>query len=353
MIQGTSKIRNEKEYRALPLDSASTLKDFAEDRKKYYRKYILLESVEEEETQSSLMGRLVDTLLLEREKFNDRFTLSACIKAPSGMMLDFVNALCNITIECLDEEGKVTRSFEDRSKDAYIKSGYSIAYERVLKNFEGGDAEIYYNEILNSRVKGLSIVTAMDIDNAEKVVDNLRTNFVTSEIVNTVDSARYTVKNQLQVENFEIDGFPLKGMMDKMITDHFQHKIYVYDLKCVWSVENFYHEYYLKRKAYIQAYVYYRAAMKIANSLKEETSIHYDVEPPIFLVCDSINYYNPLLYKLSEADLSDAYEGFEYKGRQYPGVKTIIEELKFSLENNIWNISRENYLSNGVVKLKK
>ena len=52
-------------------------------------------------------------------------------------------------------------------------------------------------------------------------------------------------------------------------------------------------------------------------------------------------------------DLNDAYTGFEYKGRQYPGVASIISDLKFAMENNVWNISRENYLNNGIVPIRK
>jgi hypothetical protein len=51
-------------------------------------------------------------------------------------------------------------------------------------------------------------------------------------------------------------------------------------------------------------------------------------------------------------DLDEAYEGFEYKSREYPGVKTIIEELTWALENDIWNVSMTNFLNRGVVFLK-
>jgi hypothetical protein len=49
----------------------------------------------------------------------------------------------------------------------------------------------------------------------------------------------------------------------------------------------------------------------------------------------------------------DAYEGFQHKGRTYPGVKEIIEDLKWTIENDRWNISRNNYLSGGLVNIKK
>jgi hypothetical protein len=47
----------------------------------------------------------------------------------------------------------------------------------------------------------------------------------------------------------------------------------------------------------------------------------------------------------------DAKKGFEHKGKKYPGVDSLIEDLDWAIENDIWNISRENYINNGVVKL--
>jgi hypothetical protein len=55
---------------------------------------------------------------------------------------------------------------------------------------------------------------------------------------------------------------------------------------------------------------------------------------------------------LTDKDLKDAYEGFEHKNRKYAGVKELIEDLKWALANNTWNISKQNYLSNGLVNIR-
>jgi hypothetical protein len=60
---------------------------------------------------------------------------------------------------------------------------------------------------------------------------------------------------------------------------------------------------------------------------------------------------NPLIYAMSDVNMQDALNGFEHKGREYPGVEQLIDDLKWALENDKWNISQENYLSNGIVKL--
>lgn len=350
MIQGNNKNTNERAYREMSIDSSSSLKDFSLDRKKYYRKYILNETVEEKDTQSILMGKLVETLLWEAEKFDDKFYMSACVSAPTSLMLAFVEALYDATKEATDESGEVTKDFAELSREAYEKSGFKIKYEAVIAKFIGSDAEIYYNEIRTVRSQGLMVATPNDVANAEKIVEELRNNQFTRDIIGLVDSKRYTVRVQVQVEGFKIDGHVMKAMMDLVIVDHVEQTVQVYDLKCVWAVENFYEEYYLYRRAYIQAFVYYGAGLYLVKTNEEYAG--YRVLPPKFIVCDSTNYYNPLIYTLTEDDLNDAYEGFEYKGRQYPGVKTIIEELKFSLENNIWNISKFAYEYKGIIPLK-
>lgn len=347
MIQGKSK--TEANYRAIYLDSSSSLKEFSLDRKKYYNKYILNERVEDEENKAATMGRLVETLLMEPHEFDGRFYMSSCMSSPTGLMLAFVEALYSHTKEATDEFGNVNRTFEEISKDAYADSGFKIKYDAVISKFVGSDAEIYYNEIRQVRSKGLTVVTTEDVSNAEKIVESLRTNEITSGVVNLVSSVRWGVTNQMQIEGYSVDGHLFKSMIDKVVIDHEKKTIQVYDLKCTWSVENFYSEYYLYRRAYIQAYLYHRAAKEI---LKAEDLGDYAVLPPRFIVCDSTNYYSPLIYALSDKDLWDAYEGFEYRGRTYPGVKDLIQDLTWALENNVWNISRKNHMNGGIVNLK-
>ena len=347
MIQGQTK--TEAQYRAVIMDSSSSLKEFSENRKKYYKKYVLNEKVEEENNLSATMGRIVETLLLEPEEFDNRFHMSIVTAAPTAMMLDFVEALCKHTLACTNEDGVVTRPFEDLTRDAHADSGFKIKLDAVLGKFIGTDAEVYFKEMVEVRRKGLTVVTIKDVDNATKIVEELKTNMFTAEIVNLLNSAQYSVYNQFQIEGYSIDDHLFKSMMDKVIVDHNEKTIQVFDLKCTWSVENFYKEYYLYRRAYIQGYLYWRGARyAFADLIREGYTVLY----PAFIVCDSTNYTAPLIYQMSEANINDAANGFEYKGTQYPGVASLIADLKWAVENDKWNISRENYLNNGVVKLK-
>jgi len=349
MIQG--KTKTEATYRALMLDSSSSLKEFSMNRRKYHKKYILSEHVDDEDSKAATIGRVVETLLLEPQEFDGRFYMSTFTTSPTGLMNDFVEALYKHTVAATDDMGNVTRSFEELSRDAYADSGFKIKYEAVLAKFIGSDAEIFYKEIREVRAKKLTVITTEDVTNAEKIVNELQTNLITADIVNLVNSARYTVHNQFQIEGYSVDSYLFKSMLDKVVIDHNEKRIWIYDLKCTWSVENFLEEYYLYRRAYIQAYLYYEAVKSLTVDSESELS-GYWVECPRFIVCDSTNYYSPLVYTTGFIDLRDAYEGFEYKGRKYPGVKQIIADLKWALENDVWNISRENYINNGIVNLR-
>lgn len=351
MIKGVNRTKEEAVYRAIPTDSSSSLKEFSMDRRKYYKKYYLREKVEEKENLATNMGKLVETLLLEPEEFDNRFYMSSTVSIPTGLMLEFVEALYKITDESAGEDGVVARPMEEMVEEAYKASGFKISKEQVLNKFLGSSAEIYYREIREVRSKNLTVVTTQDITNAERIVEELRNNEFTRAIINLESNDKFTVIDQLKIESYYVDGHKFKSMLDKVIVNHEKKRIYIYDLKCVWSVENFYNDYYLYRRAYIQAYLYWRAVNWL--TLQEDYPWHnYVVEIPQFIVCDSINYYNPLIYTLSAKDINEAYDGFTVNDKVYPGVKDLIEELSWAQENDIWNISKKNYESNGLVTLK-
>lgn len=344
MIKGGQ--RTEKEYREVDLDSYSSLKEFSLDRRKYYKRYYLKEKiqVEEEESKASITGSVVDTLLFTPDEFDNRYYLSSTVSAPSANMGLFVESLYKNT------HGKEDVVFEDAVKVAYKDSGYKLALDRVLERFIGTDAEIYYKEICEVRSKGLTVVTADNVVNAERIVQELKTNEFTADIVNREDSEEWSIYKQLQIEGYEVYGLILKSMLDLVQVNHKDKTIHIYDLKCVWAVESFYKEYYLYRRSYIQAYLYYLA---VKSRFKELLDKGYVVQLPKFIVCDSINYYNPLIYNMLLTDLNDAIGGFVYKGETYPGVQSIIEDLLWAKDNNNWRISRKNYLNEGIVSIKQ
>ena len=343
-------ITTEQEYRNIDMDSSSSIKEFSLDRKKYHRKYILKEEIKEKDTQAVMMGQLVELLLWEPDLFDNKFYMSACTVVPTGLMLKFVEAMYVHTKAAENKDGVVDATFEEIATNAYEDSGFKIKLDAVIKKFSESDAMIYFEEICTVRSNNLQVVDPNDVSNAEKIVDELRTNPITAQIVNQVTDARYTVLDQHKVFGYDVLGHSVKSMMDRIIIDHENKTIQVYDLKCTWTVENFYREYYLYRRSYIQAYCYYTACEHLQNT--NPLYKDYRVEFPKFIVCDSINYFSPLIYTLDSTDMEDAFNGFTYNNRNYPGVEKILENLQWALDNDCWNISKSAAEAEGIINIK-
>lgn len=346
MITGVAR-KTEKQYRALETDSSSSLKDFATDRRKYFKKYLLGEIVEDlDDNQSVKIGNIVDCLKFTPQEWDSKFYMSECQEPPTGLMEEFVKNLVIISKE-KSEDGVVTASFEDIMKGAYLRTPFKRdKFETIVTKFVGSDAEKFYREKL--RGEGKIIACMQDIDNAQKVIEGLDESPYVGPIINREDGGGIEMFKQLQIEDYELDGLLLKSMLDIVEVDHNEKCVQGYDLKVTYAVEDFYRGYYLKRKAYIQMYVYFKALV----TWRDKNFRGYRVGIPQFIVADSINYYAPLIYKLDEQDVINAYEGFEEGGRKYEGVKDVVANLLFAKENDIWNISRINYLNEGIANLR-
>lgn len=347
----------EKEYRDLPYDSYSSIKDFIEDRKKYYKRWVLKEEEVEDMSDSLKMGSLTDTLLFDPKEFDNRFNLTTA-QAPTGQMLEFTKTLYRLSVEARNEDGSLRRTFEDLTRDAYNevkfdRNGNVVAFkqkgstlEGVVEKFVGSDSELYYRELMNSH--GKIPVELSQIQNAERLVSALKTNWVTKDIINLTGDKRYSVYNQLIIV-FKHLGQTLKGMLDKVIIDHNLKKISIWDLKTCWNNEREFQTNWYKFKYYIQSAVYYLAVLHWAE---KEGWKDYEIEFMKFIVVDSNNYYNPLIYETDAINLQQGLEGFVLRGKYYPGVNTAIHDLNWHRENGIWEISRANYEAKGIVKIR-
>jgi len=335
MIAGTK--RSEREYRKLETLSASDLKVFAtEDRRTFFKKCVLKQKDDdEEESRASKIGSVVHCLMLEPEEFDKKYCMSICTDPPTGNMKKFVDALYKHTIANIDELGEVQIGFTELAKLAYKDSGIKRdKLETVINNFRDKEPELYYREKRNCGFGNKELLCTADRNIADKIVENLKYHEHTRDIFGP-DTTK-----ELQVENFNIDGLELKAMLDDVdIQDDF---VYITDLKVTWTNDDFYREYFLKRRADIQALVY-KAAMK-----------HYYPEKAImfkFVVADSTNFNAPLVYEVGDKWDTKTYEGFWDNGKYYKGLRSIISDLKWHIETGNWSVSKTNFDNLGIIKL--
>lgn len=344
MIAGT--LQQERVYRALDALSQSMLKDFYDDRKYFYRKYIAVEDVEEETSREMKMGTLVDCLYFTPDQFEDKFTMSVCTEKPTAKMLDFCVALARHTKAHTDEEGIMREEFLTIAQQAHADAGYKWSLDKVLRDFSGQEPELYYRELCEALISKKIIVTANDIENGNRIVTSLRTSEFTS-FLNDEGGGDVDVFHQLAISGFVIEGRPFKALLDRLEVNHGGRYLQPFDLKATWAVETFYDNYYLKLKGYLQAGTYDLACTHLRN----QEYPGYDIRPMKFIVCDNVNYYNPLIYELSARDLVDCWKGFTHRGRPYKGLIELVKELNWHMDSNIWHMSKLNYENRGRVTL--
>lgn len=331
----TGKKRSEKEYRRLDILSGSDLKVFAtEDRRVFFKKCILKDKGDEENSRPSKIGALCHCLLLEPSEFDNKFFMSLCNEPPTGNMKKFVDSLYKHTIANTDESGEVQLEFSDLADLAYIDSGYKTKLETVLGNFKDKEPELYYRELRACGTTGKELICTQDRNIAERVVETIRNHEYTKDIFG--DSLKET-----QIDDFQIDGLALKAMIDdiEIVGD----TITITDLKVTWTNENFYKEYFLKRRSDIQAFVYKKAV--------ESKYPGFKINNFRFVVADSTNFNAPLIYEIGDEWEKKTYWGFEEDGRYYTGLKDIIESIKWHNSTGNWGISKKAFDNLGLIKL--
>lgn len=209
------------------------------------------------------------------------------------------------------------------------------------------------------------MITTSQVSYAQKLVDDaLNCPFEAGDILRQGDSEYTEVHNQLAIycdlgktilgisEDEDAPEIPFKLMMDKVIINHITKTIYKYDLKTTWENEDFEYNF-LKMKYYIQLGVYDLGFKQWIEDEMPHLS-NYKVEPLAFIAIDSKGISTPIVYKTDDKWSKMAVEGFETKsGRQYKGVKQLVNEIRHHLSTGNWMISEDNYRNNGVTNLKK
>lgn len=362
---------SEKEYRKVKRDSYSSISLFLKDRKKYYLKFCLGTDTEDEDTQALKTGSLVDCLLFNEAEFNDRYIV-ATNRAPTGQMLSFINALYLRAIQDMGPDHRQRSDFMALFTLAYndVKydlNGEVVAFKRdsletIINQF--GDAthknygKSYFEELMQS--VGKTTISLDEYEKANRVINNLKTNNITKDVINLKSNKNFIVINQLPIM-FNYKGYKLKCLPDKIIIDHINKTIKIYDLKTAANVEEFQYNYF-KFKYYIQNAVYTAGVTYWKDNVwlqpnPENYNIDRDissymVEYMDFIVCDSFNYLNPLIYITNQQNLDEAINGFSLGGKWYMGLDEALTNIKWHKENKIWNVSYNNFVNDGIVPVK-
>lgn len=332
----------EPDYRLMKELNYSKLKEFDTDSRRYYIKYVRGEDLgdkeAEQEKEAMRFGSLVDCILTGEQDLDWRYQISKA-NIPTGQMLDFVQSLYKNTL-AYTRNGVLTESMEFLYQIGYQEAGFKRdTFEKVLERFvkEGKD---YYGEL---RDRGTRVVISPDeYEKACSLAEKLRTHPFSAPTINIMSDERFDVHYQLVLTG-NIYGYDMKCMMDKVIIDNRDKVVYIYDLKTTANGAMFQYNY-TKMRYYLQ--------MAIYTLLARLNYPDYEVKPLRFLVCDRTMYYDPLVYTSTEKHLEQAINGFTIKGKKYRGLKELLEDYKYALENNCFTTTVEAHKAKGKLSLE-
>lgn len=340
-------------YREIDKLSASALKTWDEDITKFYDRYVLKSGKEDIPSDEILIGNLVDFYVLEcysdetifSQRFDEKFCLSSVQKGKKQVFL-LADELFSLYIND-NNTSQFSDLFEAAAKNVQAKGKYSgKTIEQILTDFETTGQE-YYDSLLTTI--GKNLVEQHMIDKAIRIGNQLYTDDFTKDLFITNREAVNHFVIEWKYKNNLGEEVEMKSELDRVLIDHSNKIISIYDIKATYDNTRFKYNY-LKMKYYLPATCYWFAAHEhfILSGLYPD----YKVEPMQFIVCDtSKNNRRPLIYRTFEEDVLAGLNGFLFRGTFYRGIEKIINEIAWAKKNDIWDVTEYAIKRNGVIPL--
>jgi hypothetical protein len=286
--------------------------------KAFYKHYILDDR--EERTDAHLVeGSLLHCLLLEPEKFDEKFIISPS-KLPTGNNLDIVNK----TFQVYSEQDDDTLNLSDFSQQI-LSILVSINLHQSLKTDEQRLEKILtpenidYFDFLKARGNRAIIDSAIKIK-ADESIEYLKAD---EQVMNLMCLNSPSTFNELELK-MDMQGvsFGLKGIVDNVVIDKESETIFVNDLKTISKPLLKFKDTLEFYRYDLQAAIYYTLARQYVKEQFPELTNFKVVFT--FIVIDSFNLVYP--YQVSQStmkdwikNLSDALRAarFHYDNKQY------------------------------------
>ena len=346
---------NKSEYRKINKLSASDIKLFEKDRNKFYRTKVLGERQEDLTSSAIVLGTIVDFILSNcrgsldefDRRFDEKFKLLS-IKKGSGQMFLLVDELFKLTLRDMDEEGNITSSFSARFEEAFDKLQSQDKFkgkkvEWALEQFRNSDEEIYFQECLESI--GKYIVDQSMLEKAKSVVEMVIQDENVNWLFNGAQELDNLGKTVIEFEYLEME---CKCEIDLFHLDYTNKKAIITEIKTNWDIINF-QKVYLKLRYYLSAAFYYKA---VEWYLKENNLKDWIVEFQFLSIDTSPNKLKPIIYTLNDNDINKSIQGFSTIYDKYRGLNELMEEIKWSQDNQIWNVDKFIFEKNNKVPLE-
>lgn len=320
-------------------------KAFLQEQERYQRN-------EETTEEHFLFGTMVDIMLVgDKEEFDSKF----------HRIPDEID--CSDTVKAI-VKGVLEDAIEDRKEDEELypldhypdfilqHCNYQLYYSnlkddtRVKKIIDQGTK---YFKILSAGM-GKITVTESEYATALNCMMALKSDQFTKRFVDRKADPNMEFLDRFVIE-FELDGFELKGELDRVAIDHKNKIIIPIDFKTTSkSVNSFESDFWYYRYDFQAAT--YSYGMMFHPKVKELVEQGYTVDSFRYIVVEKNLYNNPMVFLISDEAINIGFEGGKLSnGKTYEGLKQALIRYKFAEENNAWEYPMEYYDNDGFIFL--
>lgn len=308
--------------------SNSNLSVFNYDPSYFYKVYITRELVDKRESDAMLLGSIIHCLLLEPEKFDERYFVSKVPSSemPTGMMLEYIKTLAE-----RNSDDDITHEF------AYQRSGYKISREKVLDNFNKVPGyKTYLEELKDSR----QLVTISMIETAKTNVSNVLTSPYWERILGSI---KWKQDKELEIywtTLVSIDGndysLPLKSKLDHVFS-HYDEELNVLSIRYFdYKTDSQkpihkYSESFEYWKTYRQFAFYYLA---LQQWTKQTYGLDIELDIQMFVVPIDVVRNKTVIYEVTKSYIA--------KGMQE--IDKNLRDLVWHMNTDQWDMPRDLYL---------
>lgn len=291
------------------------------------------------------LGSLVDALLSEPQEVIDKqFAIDSNINKPSDKLLDLCNQIVKEVYEYTNLLGiSNPKLLEDPLiiLDAREKTGYN----KNLKEDTLINKVLEYKDYMLFKLENYNkvIIDSNTYNKAHEIVNSLLTNDKISKILDNCKQKQLEIYWNYNEED-------CKSKLDFVKVDEVNKEINIYDLKTTSDYVYSFPKSIIKFRYDLQGAFYVSALYEYYSNnpeLLKDDLIKYTFN--FYFIVESTSYPGtPLLYKLSEKDLSCGVSGGILKSNKIKlkGFVELIDDLKWHKENNLWEYPREVYENN-------
>lgn len=294
-----------------------------------------------EDKEHFIIGTCVDILLTEPESFDSKFavdTLEEFTNFPTPQMKKYV--------EVFIETGSSEKAYE---AVGFKKSNILSVIDKYES--EGKDYAEYLlkKKEFNEKNKDKKILTQEDYLKCKAIADSLKGNKFTKKYF--IESTKeIEVLNQFE-HYWEMLGTKFKCKLDKVIINHIDKTIQPIDIKTTGKHTSKFMESFINFRYDIQASIYYQGICDYIWK-KSENLKGYSILPFKFIVESTKYIGTPLIYNVNPRIIDQAYEGYFYRNTEMVGWHTLLKELEWHKEYNVWDYSRKVFENDGQVEVE-